>query len=75
MRLLQPRCLCFFRHWPFSGCFLFTAVNAFYSQLPAKMVQWNVLASHLLKGPWDKYLVQMNYSKSGEGEGIKMGKS
>lgn len=54
---------------------LFTAVNTFYSQLPAKMVQRNVLASDPLKGPWDKYLVQVNYSKSGEGKGLRWGKS
>lgn len=46
--------------------------NTFYPQIPAKMVQWNVLASDPLKGPWDKYLGQVNYSKSGEGEGIKI---
>lgn len=50
---------------------LFIAVNTFYSQIPAKTVQWNVLASDPLKGPWDKYLGQVNYSKSGEGKELR----
>lgn len=40
------------------------------------MVQWNALASEPLNKPWDKYLVQVYYSKGGgEEEGTRMGKN